>query len=316
MNAFERLRFARSHEFMQRWAAPGRSVSVGSHRLHLNCMGHGHPPMVLEAGMSGWSQDWAWVQAQLSKNGQVCSYDRAGYGWSDASPDARNGLAAVDDLRRALQLAGVAAPRLLVGHSFGGLLMSMYARAYPDEVAGLAFVDAVGRDYVSQFPPERYRAFRASLGRLLRLADWAAPLGLPQCFNQPAAIVAGRLPPEQRDSAVARSFCTRSYRTLRLENAGFDAVLRQALEQGPLPDVPTIVLSSDRMRDFPPGLDDEVMRQAWWKNQLSIAQEARVEPIVLAGSGHYLHIDQPDAVIRELDAWREQARYRLLRPPR
>lgn len=149
----------------------------------------------------------------------------------------------------------------------------------------------------------------------MRLADWTAPLGLPQCFNQPAAIVAARLPPEQRDSAVARSFSARSYRTLRLENEGFDQVLRQASEQGPLPDVPTIVLSSDRMRDFPPGLDDEVMRQAWWKNQLGIAQEAGVEPIVLAGSGHYLHVDQPDAVIRELNAWRELVRSRLLRSP-
>jgi pimeloyl-ACP methyl ester carboxylesterase len=200
----------------------------------------------------------------------------------------------------------------LVGHSMGGLLVSLYARAYPDEVAGLAFVDAVGRDYAQQFPPDRYRAFRTHLDRLLRLADWTAPLGLPQCFNQPANIVATRLPPGQRDSALARSFSARSYRSLRLENEGFDQVLQQARELGPLPAVPTIVLSSECMRDFPPGLEDETMRKAWRRNQLSIAEEAQVQPVVMAGSGHYLHIDKPAAVIHELNAWRDQVRIRRM----
>ena len=294
----------------KRWPAPGTLVSVGTHRLHLHCMGQGAPAMVLESGMSGWSQDWAWVQARLAQGGQVCSYDRAGYGWSDSAPTARDGLAAVDDLRRALDAAGVATPRLLVGHSLGGLLVGMYARAYPREVAGLAFLDAVGRDYEAQFPPGRYRTFRSKLDRLLALADTLAPLHLPQLLKQPSSNIAARLPAEQRDSAVALSFSARQYHSLRMENASFDAVLRQALALGPLPAVPTLVLSSEQMRDFPPGLEDEVMRQAWQRNQHSIAQEAGVLPTVLAGSGHYLHIDQPEAVVQALDGWREQVRSR------
>jgi pimeloyl-ACP methyl ester carboxylesterase len=297
-------------QIVKHWPAPGRLLSVGTHRLHLHCMGQGTPAMVLESGMSGWSQDWAWVQAHLAQGGQVCSYDRAGYGWSDPAPAPRDGLAAVDDLRRTLDTAGVATPRLLVGHSMGGLLIGLYARAYPREVAGLAFLDAVGRDYASQFPPERYRAFRSNLGRMLTVADVLAPLGLPQWFGQPASIIAARLPAEQRDAAVALSFSARHYHALRMENAGFDAVLEEALALGPLPAVPTVVLSSEQMRDFPPGLEDEVMRQAWRRNQHSIAQEAGVQATALAGSGHYLHIDQPDAVAHALDAWREQARHR------
>jgi hypothetical protein len=69
--------------------------------------------------------------------------------------------------------------------------------------------------------------------------------------------------------------------------------------------VPTIVLSSQQMRDFPPGLEDEVMRKAWHRNQMSIAKEAGVKPIVFAGSGHYLHVERHDAVISTLNAWRE-----------
>lgn len=295
-------------ELQGRWRAPGEMVSVDGRRLHVLCMGHGEPTMVLEAGMSGGSQDWSLVQARLAERGQVCSYDRAGYGWSDPAPAPREGMAAVEDLRRALDIAGIPRRRLLVGHSMGGLLIGMYARAHPDEVDGLAFLDAVGRDYARQFPPERYRAFRAEFGRMLTVAAVTAVADVPQLLDQPASLIAARLPMDQRDAAVARSMSVRSYRTLRQENDAFDAVLAQALEMGPLPDVPTVVMSSTRMIDFPPGLDDEVMRQAWQKNQISIAQEAHVRPIALAGSGHYLQVDRPDAVVRELSAWRDRVR--------
>jgi len=293
---------------MKQWPAPGQLVSVGTRRLHLHCKGQGGPTLVLEAGMAGWSQDWAFVRDRLAQAGQVCSYDRAGYGWSDAAATPRNGMHAVDDLRRALDAAGIPPPYLLAGHSFGGLLAGLYARAYPKEVAGLALIDAVGRDYEAQFPPERYRKFRSGLGRTLRLADTLSPLGIPRLIHLPASLVAERLPAGEREIAVAMSYNRRHYRALRLEDAGFDDVLKQALRLGPLPAVPTIVLSSQEMRDFPPGLEDEVMRLMWQRNQMSIAKEAGVEPIVFAGSGHYLHVEQPDAVISTLNAWRDSAR--------
>ena len=66
--------------------APGQMVSVGTHRLHLHCQGNGKPLVLLESGLSGWSQDWARVQPELARHTQVCSYDRAGYAWSDEAP--------------------------------------------------------------------------------------------------------------------------------------------------------------------------------------------------------------------------------------
>jgi len=292
-------------------APPGQRVLIGDRHLHLYCTGRGGPTLVLEAGMAGWSQDWAWVQDALAAGGRVCSYDRAGYGWSDAAPAPRLGMQAVADLRRALLAAGEAPPWLLAGHSMGGLLAGMHARAHPADVAGLAFIDAVGRDYAAQFPPGRYARFRADLGRLLALSDTLAPLGLLRLADQPASLVARRLPEAQRASAVDWSFSARHYRTLRDENAGFDAVLEQARALPPLPPVPTVVLSSAVMRDFPAGLEDETMHAAWQGNQQSIAREAGVSPVVLAGSGHYLHVDQPGRVVALLSAWRETARRKL-----
>ncbi len=260
--------------------------------------------------MSGWSQDWAWVQDRLSEGGRVCSYDRAGYGWSDAAPAPHLGLAAVDDLRRALVAAGEAPPWLLAGHSMGGLLAGMHARAYPRDVAGLAFIDAVGRDYAVQFPPQRYHRFRTGLGRLLGAANALAPLGLPRLMDQPASLITGRLPTDQRASATAWSFTSRHYQTLKDENAGFDATLQEALALPRLPAVPAVVLSSDVMRDFPAGLEDDVMRNAWQRNQETIAREAGVARVVLRGSGHYLHVEQPGQVVKALSELRIAARQR------
>ena len=288
------------------WPTPGRLVCVGKHNLHLHCKGQGGPTLVLEAGMAGWSQDWAFVRDGLAQAGQVCTYDRAGYGWSDAPATSRNGMDAVNDLRCALGSAGIAPPYLLLGHSFGGLLAAMHARAYPNEVAGLALIDAVGRDYESQFPPGRYRTFRSSLSRTLRLADRFAPLGIPRLIRMPASLIAERLPADERDSAIAMSYSRRHYRALRIEDAGFDDVLKEALRLGPLPPVPTLVLSSEHMWDFPPGLEDDEMRLMWQRNQTSIANEVGVKPIVFAGSGHYLHVEQPDKVVSTLKAWRSR----------
>jgi pimeloyl-ACP methyl ester carboxylesterase len=290
-----------------RWPAPGQRVAAGALRLHLHCTGEGGPTMVLEAGMGGWSQDWSLVQARLATQGRVCSYDRAGYGWSDADPAARDGRAMVEQLRSALAAARIDGPYLLAGHSMGGLLVGLYARSYPREVAGLAFVDAVGRDYAAQFLPRTYADFRASLGRLLAVADMLAPFGLPQALGQPASLVAARLPAAQRASAVDFSLRPRQYAALRAENAGFDAMLAQARRAGPLPHVPTVVLSSSAVRDFPPGIDSGALRVAWQLNQDSIAREAGVRRVILNDTGHYLHVERPDAVVAALAAWRRQA---------
>lgn len=291
-----------------RWPAPGQLVAAGPQRLHVHCMGAGGPTMVLEAGMGGWSQDWSLVQARLATQGRVCSYDRAGYGWSDDGPATRDGLAMVQQLRQALAAAHVDGPYLLAGHSMGGLLVGLYARSYPREVAGLAFVDAVGRDYAAQFAPPAYRDFRAGLGRLLAMADTLAPLGIPQALGQPASLVAARLPAAVRGSAIDFSQRPRQYAALRAENAGFDAMLAQARRAGPLPHVPTVVLSSSVMRDFPPGLDSDAMRVAWQLNQDSIAREAGVRRVIFSHTGHFLHVERPDAVVAALAAWRRQVR--------
>ena len=113
----------------------------GGRRMNLYCIGQGEPTVVLEGGGFDWSVTWALVQPALAARTRTCSYDRAGLGYSDASPRPPTPANVVDDLHTLLKRAGIQSPVVLVGHSLGGFNMKLYAATYPDEVAGLVLVD-------------------------------------------------------------------------------------------------------------------------------------------------------------------------------
>src|SRR5882762_5126069 len=128
-------------------APPGRIVNIDGRKLHLNCAGEGSPTVVLEAGLGDSSLVWTLVQPKLATMTRVCSYDRSGTAWShDAGP--QHGLShAADDLDRLLKISGERSPYLLVGHSWGGWLITVYARRHLENVAGILLVDSsVGFD--------------------------------------------------------------------------------------------------------------------------------------------------------------------------
>jgi pimeloyl-ACP methyl ester carboxylesterase len=122
---------------------PGRLVDLGSHRLHLLESGHGGPTILLEAGLMSTVLSWSDLQRELSHSFRVVSYDRAGLGWSELGPMPRTADRIVDELHTLLQRAAIPPPYVLVGHSFGGLTMPLFAAQYPEEVAGMVLVDPV-----------------------------------------------------------------------------------------------------------------------------------------------------------------------------
>ena len=124
----------------------GRMVDLGGHRLHINCTGKGSPTVILEGGFEEFSFDWALVQSKVADSTRVCSYDRAGYAWSDSGPKPRTFLQINLELHDALAKIDEGGPYVLVGHSFGGPIVRNFANKYPDEVAGIVFVDAVSED--------------------------------------------------------------------------------------------------------------------------------------------------------------------------
>ncbi len=124
----------------------GALVDIGQRRMHLHCTGSGSPVVVLEAGASSFALDWALVQPPLARVTRVCSYDRAGHGWSDSATRGDTPENIVRDLRTLLVVAGERGPFILVGASRGGIYTRMYELMHPSDVAGMVFVDPSHED--------------------------------------------------------------------------------------------------------------------------------------------------------------------------
>jgi len=122
---------------------PGTLVDLGSHRLHLLEAGRGSPTILLEAGLMSTVLSWSELQRTLAGSFRVVSYDRAGLGWSELGPMPRTADRIVDELHTLLERAAIPPPYVLVGHSFGGLTMPLFAVRFPGEVAGMVLVDPV-----------------------------------------------------------------------------------------------------------------------------------------------------------------------------
>src|ERR1043165_7689090 len=123
---------------------PGRLIDVGGWKLHLNCTGErraNQPLVVLESGVGDFSVEWSLVQPSVARFARVCSYDRAGDGWSELGPHSRTMHQIVYELHNLLDRAGERAPLVRVGHSYGGHLVRLYASTYPKEVAAMALLE-------------------------------------------------------------------------------------------------------------------------------------------------------------------------------
>jgi pimeloyl-ACP methyl ester carboxylesterase len=154
------------------YPAPGRLIDLGDHRLHIHCEGPAgvSPTVVLEAGGTAFSTTWALIQSQAAKSARVCSYDRAGLGWSESGHQPRNAETAARELHALLLAAGEAGPYLLAGHSYGAIIIRKYFEVYPDDVTGMVFVDPSFPRQRSLLSPSELEQVDAHIRRLHRLS--------------------------------------------------------------------------------------------------------------------------------------------------
>ena len=125
----------------RQYPPPGRLVDIGGYRLHVQCEGTKSPTVILGAGAGAWSFVMRRLQIGLRDSVRVCSYDRAGLGWSDAPALARDVGTSVDELHRLIAAAPLEQPIILVGHSLGANIAQVYAATYPNELAGAILLD-------------------------------------------------------------------------------------------------------------------------------------------------------------------------------
>jgi len=239
----------------------GKSVDIGGRALNIFCSGTGGPPVIFESGGDGPGLEWASIQTEVAKFAQACWYDRAGIGWSDRGPFPRTSAAIASDLHELLKRAGVPAPYVLAGASFGGLNSRVYNGLYPNEVAGMVLVDSAHED-------ESLRAPKFYLGRTAPRFLWhplhlafqtAALVGLVR-LTQSSSEQAKSPPEMTRDEIIA---ALRQQPKSVVNNASTGIVLpesyAQARSAAGLGDRPLIVLTAGRPYDFP---DTELNRQA------------------------------------------------------
>jgi pimeloyl-ACP methyl ester carboxylesterase len=271
---------------------PGSLVDVDGHRLHIWCTGKGRPAVLLEAGLGANHLDWIRVQPHLSSLTTVCSYDRAGYGWSDPGPRPRSVERIAGELRALLPAAGIPTPVIFVGQSFGGLVGMHFAGRYPDAVAGLVLVDSMH--------PQQYSRFAAR--------DIAVPTGPGRgVIYQNALVTAAGLPDAYRAQAARfaegdrqRSFMFSEFRTVTASMAAMPALGRL--------DVPVAVLVHGR-RDWDASWADGRMERVWTELQDEISARVGGRPAtVVPGAGHAIHLDAPDAVIETISNVVREAR--------
>jgi len=283
---------------VQQFPPPGQLVDVGGYRLHLHCLGHGQPTVVFDSGVNEFSVQWLTIQEALAKDFRACAYDRAGFGWSDASPHPRTSETIIRELHTLLENAGIHGPLVLVGHSFGGMNMRLYAYRYPKEVTGLVQVDAAHEE-LSPNVPALQRAAREVTGQFRTLA-WLEAFGV-------LALMPDDIPDRGLKGAALSRYrailaTTHYFDTAAAESTAIESSYAAVRQLGirSLGNVPLVVLSRGLPDPLPNASDAENRdyEQRWRAMQARLVQlSPRGRQVVAARSRHYIHLTEPQRVI-------------------
>lgn len=286
---------------------PGELVDVDGHAMHLYCLGAGGRTVVLEAGLANWSLDMRMLQEDLAATTRVCSYDRAGYGWSEPGPEPRTGERIVDELDALLNAAKVPGPYVLAGHSFGGLTTLLFAEAHPEDVAGVVLIDSShpGYDKAIAQVPEIVAAQEADLADLKGMAARAEAGKIGPVDVLPLAPKPLRLDLKYQWAALfARPH---SLRTTIGELDAWKETAGQVGGAGSLADIPLIVLAAGiGVAEAEPGLaltpEDADRVDAIWRGlqEDHVKRSTRARLVVAHNSGHGIHFDEPKVVLEAI----------------
>ena len=272
---------------------PGQLIDVGGYKMHIDCMdsstGKQAPTVILDAGLGDTYTSWRKVQPQIAQFARVCSYDRAGLGYSDSSPRPRTSRDFAEELHTLLHNAGIHGPLILVGHSLGGYNVRLYASLYRSEFAGMVLVDSSHPEQQKRLPPT-LNDIDAGWIREQEFLEFVMPFGIPRLLG----FCGG-------DAEVRAAEC--NFRNVHESIAELKAISQSAAQTattGSLGDMPLAVLSSDPNTPQPDIPEDlvEPTNNAWQQMQKELAQLSTHSTHVIAkNSGHYIQLDRPDLVI-------------------
>ena len=293
--------------------APGRMVDIGGGQLHVDMRGNGRPVVVLESGIAASSVSWSLVHDRIAEFTTVVSYDRAGFGWSRAAPHCATALDAARELARMLEAAGLESPFVLVGHSFGGLIVRIFEQSFPERIAGLVLADpgcAARMDWrergaetdagARRHPITARRAAGPDGRGATRLAIAHERVSANGSCKFLAKASAGRgasvtvrlsgevriLPRELWPVVAAHWSEARCFEAMADSLENLPVSVTQINENLSLADLPVIVLSAATAGAI-----------ATAEHERDARLSTRGEHIVIPAAGHWLQLDAPDAVV-------------------
>ena len=288
-------------------------MDVGGHRLHLYCLGEGSPAVIFDAALGASSLSWSLVQPEVARLTRACAYDRAGFGWSDAGPLPRTAGRIADELY-ALLRSDARPPYILVGHSYGGLVMRLVAARHPEVVAGLVLVDpAHPEEWLDPGESERRQIERGA--RVCRHGARAARLGIARAVASlvslgalaPAralvSLVSGgaftrsdemilapiwKLPPAARQSLRRIWTEPKFFEALgsQIESIGESAAEARDADLSTLETLPLVVVSAADSSESRQHLHETIARRS-----------SRGRVLRARSSGHWVPLDEPAVVV-------------------
>jgi pimeloyl-ACP methyl ester carboxylesterase len=280
----------------------GQLVDLGGFRLHLNCIGQGTPTVVMDAGGGAPSITWGLVPQKIAEFTRVCTYDRAGLGWSDPNlRTPRTSQQSVDELHTLLTKAGIKPPYILVGHSLGGANMRLYASQYPEDVVGLVLVDS---SHELSMTSETWKRIKRELWlyQVMRVASRVGVLRLIGELNLLPILEEIKQEIKKYPLAVQalfdtyKSYCYRPHywASVSSEYANLEKSFEQLEDVISLNNLPLIVLVQGVKA---PAMSDERF-QRWQKLQLDLTKlSSNSQYIIAQNSGHLIPLEQPDLIV-------------------
>ncbi|MBW8759085.1 MAG: alpha/beta hydrolase [Burkholderiales bacterium] len=295
------------------FAVPQRLVDIGGRKLALHCSGTGSPTVVFESPSGGAGWEWWRVQAKVAAKTRACTYDRAGYGFSDPSPRRADAANAVDDLHALLTAAGIAPPYVLAGNSFGGGAVQLFAWTHPDEVQGLVLVEPMHEDELLRPDALTHGQISGAEKEIIDFGDGCAAQAAKgfdpksdaydDCIGGPDP----SLPPEVGALGVKMRLTPAWWRVRQAERVAL-ATDREQLRAArkPFGDMPVIVLVRGVSPYLIPGQPQSDTNKAVESANLELLtavarSSTKGEVRVVAGAGHVIQETHPDAVVTAVD---------------
>lgn len=286
----------------RKFSPPGKLIEINGKSWHYQMMGEGSPTVILDSGTGGTHIDWQFVQPEVAEFTSVLTYDRAGYGWSDASLEPRTAEQIVQELRQLLKEAEIKPPYVLVGMSLSGLFSRLFAYHYPEEVAGMVLVDVAHEKMYEDTSTEWVELNKRLELLLTHVVPIIGRIGLLRLLvnfdSLPmAAGLFQRFPLAMQPLAKALYAQTQFGETFAQESAMVSVSMKQVEQTRktkPFPEIPLIVLSAGKP-------DFDVTQEVVEKLQELHADLATESPQgihrIVHDSGHAIQLDTPKSVI-------------------